>query len=451
VSLLTPVTLDLTSYLTTASLRKQFLILPVNQENTFQNTVVYWEEEVFPFTTYTIRTGGMNIRPGGVWNGHWYTLEWDNEQFPYFHEALPDIDDFNKKGNRRAPNDYKDVPSFTSAQVAEESEKEDERLHSEEGEPKEADQQTQSPPTEATAPPEPTPHEQTTQSEITMSLAATAITTTYGGGRSGPPDAGGGGPSGPGGRGGGPPGGGPPGAPGGGAGGAQPQQANQGDSKPLGALPTIFEGDHTKAESFLCEIKTYFIINHNVPSLRSFIKQIAIALTCIKGPKVNRWMEQQLDWVETLQPVDNRCTSWDTFIQNFQMHFLDSQRAQKACIQLQELKMKWPDIDEYISTFESVVHEAGYNPVDQNTMQLFLQGLTRSISEKVLEDTTANTYDQVKAKAISVMASQRIIVAMYGRMQNNFRCHTRLSVAVLYSFKFYQRRPCTSGQASKLE
>src|SRR5580692_8387856 len=47
--------------------------------------------------------------------------------------------------------------------------------------------------------------------------------------------------------------------------------------------------------------------------------------------------------------------------------------------------------------------------------------LTRSIGEKVLEDATANTYEQVKAKAISVTASQRIISAMYGRTQSNFR------------------------------
>src|SRR5580692_6824050 len=377
-----------------ASSGRQFLILPVNQENAFQNTVVYWEEEVFPFATYAIRTGGTNIRAVGVWNGHWYTLGWDDAKFPYFHEALPDIDDHNKKTNGRAPNDYEDVPSF----------------HSTQDEPEETHSPTQNPSGDEAV-------EQPAQEEPTMSIAATAITTTYAGGRGGPPDAGGGGPSGSGG-GGGPPGGGPP---GGGAGGAQPQQANQGDSKPLGALPSIFKGDRTKAESFLCEIKTYFIINHDVPSLRSFIKRIAIALTCIKGPEVNRWTEQQLDWVKTLQPVDDRRASWDTFVQNFQIRFLDSQWAQKAHIQLQELKMKWPEIDEYISTFESIAHKAGYNPADQNTMQLFLQSLTHSIREKVLEDATANTYKQVKAKAISITASQRIIAAMYGRTQNNFR------------------------------
>ena len=97
---------------TTAPLEKQFLILPVNQENALQNTAVYWEEEVFPFTTYAIRTGGTGIRPVGLRDGHWYTLDWDQEQFPYFQDALPDIDDFNKQSNGRAPHNYKDIPSF---------------------------------------------------------------------------------------------------------------------------------------------------------------------------------------------------------------------------------------------------------------------------------------------------------------------------------------------------
>src|SRR5580693_928569 len=173
-----------------ASSGRQFLILPVNQENTFQNTVVYWEEEVFPFATYTIRTGGTNIRAVGVWNGHWYTLGWDNTKFPYFHKALPDIDDHNKKTNGRAPNDYEDVPSFYTAQE----------------EPEEANLPTQDPSGDKAA----APPEQLMQEEPIMSIAATTITTTYTGGRGGPPNAGGGGPSGSGG-GGGPPGGGPPG------------------------------------------------------------------------------------------------------------------------------------------------------------------------------------------------------------------------------------------------
>ena len=126
---------------------------------------------------------------------------------------------------------------------------------------------------------------------ITMSIT-TAITTQVqsnpapggagpsgrGGGR-GPP----GGGRGPPGGGGGPAGGGGGGAPRGG----NPNQPAQGDGKPMGVLPMIFEGDWTKAESFLREFSTYLLVNYDVPALASFIKRIAIALTCIKGPEVN--------------------------------------------------------------------------------------------------------------------------------------------------------------------
>ena len=55
----------------------------------------------------------------------------------------------------------------------------------------------------------------------------------------------------------------------------------------MGALPTIFEGDCLKAESFLREFSTYLLVNYDVPALALFIKRIAIALTCIKGPEVS--------------------------------------------------------------------------------------------------------------------------------------------------------------------
>ena len=248
-----------------------------------------------------------------------------------------------------------------------------------------------------------------------MSIA-TAITTqvqsSTAPGGAGP--SGGGGP--PGGGGGAPGGGG--GAPGGGGGG-NPMQATIGNRKPMGMLPTIFEGDRSKAESFLREFSTYLLINYDVPALASFIKRIAITLTCIKGPEVNRWTQQQLEWLMTLQPADNNNTTYQQFITNFCNCFLDSQKAQRARIELQTLKMTWPEIDEYISKFESITHKAGYNPADHNTMQQFLQGLPQSIGQKVLEDTTVEMYDQMKKKAISVTASQCIINALYKQPARN--------------------------------
>ena len=246
---------------------------------------------------------------------------------------------------------------------------------------------------------------------IAMAITTQVQSSTAPGG-AGP--SGGGGP--PGGGGGMPGGGG--GAPGGGGGG-NPAQPTIGDGKPMGALPTIFEGDHSKAESFLREFSTYLLVNYDVPALASFIKRIAITLTCIKGPEVNQWTQQQLEWLMTLQPANNTNTTYQQFITNFCACFMDSQKAQRARIELQMLKMTWPEIDEYISKFESIAHEAGYNPADHNTMQQFLQGLPQSIRQKVLKDMTVETYDQMKKKAISITTSQQIINALYKQPPQN--------------------------------
>ena len=106
-------------------------------------------------------------------------------------------------------------------------------------------------------------------------------------------------------------------------------------------------------------------------------------------------------------------------MQNSQNHFLDSQKAQRVRIALQTLKMIWPEIDEYITKFEGLAHEAGYNPVDHNMMQQFLQGLPQSIGQKVLEDMAVDTYEQMKKKAINVTTSQCIINALYRQTLRN--------------------------------
>ena len=130
-------------------------------------------------------------------------------------------------------------------------------------------------------------------------------------------------------------------------------------------------------------------------------------------------MQQQLEWLMTLQPVDDNNAMYQQFIANFCAHFMDSQKAQRARIELQTLKMTWLEIDEYISKFESIAHEAGYNPVDPNTMQQFLQGLPQSIGQKVLKDTTVEMYKQMKKKVISVTASQCIIHVLYKQPSRN--------------------------------
>ena len=382
----------------------------INWNEALQNTAVYWEEEVWSYPTYAIWTSNEQVCSIHLRNQHWYLSNWDNKG-TYFTLGLPlpDVDSHNGVIQGRAPHKYKDIPIFAEYHTNSGSEEEDPINEQIRWSPINLSPAIQT----ISAASRPITTENTiTNMSITMAITTQVQSSTTPGG-AGP--SGGGGPPG---RGGGAPGGGG-GTPGGGGGGGNPTQPTIGDGKPMGALPTIFEGDCSKAESFLWEFSTYLLVNYNVPALASFIKRIAIALTCIKGPEVNQWTQQQLEWLMTLQPMDDNNNTYQQFITNFCNHFMDSQKAQRARIELQTLKMTWPEIDEYISKFESIAHEAGYNPADQNTMQQFLQGLPQSIRQKILEDTTVETYKQMKKNAISVTASQCIINTLYQQPVRN--------------------------------
>ena len=258
--------------------RRRFTQAAINCNEALQNTAVYWEEEVWSYPTYAIRTSEEQVCSVHLRSQHWYLSNWDDEGM-YFTLGLPlpDIDSHNGNTQGQAPHEYKDIPIFTEYHTSSGSEEEDP-----------IDKQIRRSPvnlspaiqTISTAPCPITTEDHVPTMLITMAITTQIQPSTAPGGAG--PSGGGGGP--PGGGGGAPGGGG--GAPGGGGGG-NPTQAAVNDGKPMGALPTIFEGDCSKAESFLREFSTYLLVNYDVPALTSFIKRIAIALTCIKGPEVN--------------------------------------------------------------------------------------------------------------------------------------------------------------------
>ena len=186
---------------------------------------------------------------------------------------LPDIDSYNGGTPGRALNKYKDIPIFAEYHTSSGSEEEDP-----------TDEQICQSLINLSATVQvvsTTPCPTTTENSITTMSITTAITTQT----QSNPVPGGSGPSG-----GGPPGGGGGGAPGGGGGapgGGSTNPIAQPEGKPMGALLVVFEGDHSKAESFLREFSTYLLVNHDVPALASFIQRIAITLTCFKGPEVS--------------------------------------------------------------------------------------------------------------------------------------------------------------------
>src|SRR5713226_3009918 len=76
--------------------------------------------------------------------------------------------------------------------------------------------------------------------------------------------------------------------------------------------------------------------------------------------------------------------------------------------------MKWPDVDTYISSFEELLHLAEYTAGNNESANLFLCGLPRSIATEVMKAPLPTGYEEMKQKAIDVTRSSQIIQSMFG-------------------------------------
>jgi len=83
-------------------------------------------------------------------------------------------------------------------------------------------------------------------------------------------------------------------------------------------------------------------------------------------------------------------------------------------IELKQLKMKWPNIDQYINDFEKLVRLASYTLGNQETMGFFLEGLPRSVVEAILIPPAPDTYAASKEKVIQIMRSKQILDQIFG-------------------------------------
>ena len=189
--------------------------------------------------------------------------------------------------------------------------------------------------------------------------------------------------------------------------------ANQ-DARLMGSAPTEFDGDRAKADQFVNELRHYFRVNATVPGLQSWICRVAIALTFIKGPTVDEWALNQGDWVDRLDPlIEDVPDVWTNFLLEFRKQFQDTQAEERARLQIEGMKMKWPDIDQYIQDFERVARKAEYPLTAPATIRYFLKGLTKSIVNDIVKPPKVNTYTDIKQRAIDSVASQLLIYEMF--------------------------------------
>src|SRR6266850_8004356 len=123
----------------------------------------------------------------------------------------------------------------------------------------------------------------------------------------------------------------------------------------MGSLPAIFSGNRAKAENFINGVQAYIRLNREVPGFTSPMKKIALVLTLMQGEKVVDWANDLGQALDKLNPLtDNIPALWTTFLEEFREQYLDTQVADRVHAELENLTMKVPYIDEYISKFKDL-------------------------------------------------------------------------------------------------
>lgn len=134
------------------------------------------------------------------------------------------------------------------------------------------------------------------------------------------------------------------------------------------------------------------MVNHTHDALKVPYDHILTALTYMRGPLINDWVDQQekkladrtdtskINWVHE----DNEIL-WTEFETDFLAAWTDTSKKQNAYDQLMRLTMNGWDVDTYIATLDRLTLAAGWDSNSEGTIAKFREGLSKGIHSKALD------------------------------------------------------------------
>jgi hypothetical protein len=129
----------------------------------------------------------------------------------------------------------------------------------------------------------------------------------------------------------------------------------------IGIPPITFDGDRSKTDLFITQFGLFRIINDRNTVITNPKRRVALALTYIRGPKVDAWVSRQYDALlikgnhaQTHADMDEAL--WEDFIAEFKRAFAES--SWEVFARLEKLRMAGDDVEMYIATFENLARRA---------------------------------------------------------------------------------------------
>ena len=154
--------------------------------------------------------------------------------------------------------------------------------------------------------------------------------------------------------------------------------ANPDTGRLNGNTPTIFDGDRSKSKNFLREFDLLWEMNANHTLFTEPYKRVMAALSYIRGPIVDDWVQ------DTIQETKNKVSRannpipkaeevlWTDWIAAFKAAYTDTAIKQNSYRDMRNLKMKGDRLDDYIARFKHLATEAGFPLNDPGTLEIFV-------------------------------------------------------------------------------
>ena len=159
-----------------------------------------------------------------------------------------------------------------------------------------------------------------------------------------------------------------------------------------GVPPTIFDGTRSKADDFWGQFRRFKLVNQTHEAMKVSFDRVLTALTYMRGPLINDWVDQQekklaarIDTTKRNHVQEDDEVLWSEFENAFLDVWTNTSKKQNVYDQLMRLMMNGWDVDTYIATFDRLTLAAGWDLNSEGTIAKFREGLSKGIHSKALD------------------------------------------------------------------
>ena len=168
----------------------------------------------------------------------------------------------------------------------------------------------------------------------------------------------------------------------------------------------------SKADDFIGQFRRFKMVNRTHEAMKVPFDRVLTALTYIRGPLINDWVDQQekklaarTDTTKLNHVQETDKVLWAEFETAFLAAWTDTSKKQNVFDQLMRLTMQGWDVDTYIATFDRLTLAAGWDSNSEGTIAKFREGLSKGVHSKALDrDQIPQTIEEWKAAARTEVA-----------------------------------------------